>query len=158
MFKEIVDDGHWAITKAHHEPFVLRWAKKEKMLVTHSIFYPFQTRFQFFILSSANTFNLDQSKILSFGKELSLFKQFVLFLKSFLYCFVDWTFNPFPNKPWFLCVCSTSLLKTLREKEKLLITSNFFFSHSVFYLFGKLSSIFIKYKIVVCKLFQFRRV
>ena len=22
-------------------------------------------------------------------------------------------FNPFPNKPWFLCVCTTSLLKTL---------------------------------------------
>ena len=37
--------------------------------------------------------------------------------------------NPFPNKPWFLCVCSTSLLKTLWEKEKLLVTSNFSFSH-----------------------------
>ena len=23
--------------------------------------------------------------------------------------------NPFPNKPWFLCVCSASLLKTLWE-------------------------------------------
>ena len=34
--------------------------------------------------------------------------------------------NPFPNKPWFLRVCSTSLLKTL-EKEKLLVTSNQFF-------------------------------
>ena len=40
--------------------------------------------------------------------------------------------NPFPNKPWFLRVCSTSLLKTLWEKEKLLVTSNFSFSHSVF--------------------------
>ena len=28
------------------------------------------------------------------------------------------TFSPFPNKPWFLRVCSTSLLKTLWEKEK----------------------------------------
>ena len=37
-------------------------------------------------------------------------------------------FNPFPNKPWFLRVCSTSLLKTLREKEKLLVMSNFSFS------------------------------
>ena len=37
-------------------------------------------------------------------------------------------FNPFPNKPWFLRVCRTSLLKTLREKEKLLVTSNFSFS------------------------------
>ena len=45
-------------------------------------------------------------------------------------------FNPFPNKPWFLRVCSISLLKILWEKEKLLVTSNFSFSHSVFYLFG----------------------
>ena len=34
--------------------------------------------------------------------------------------------NPFPNKPWFLCVCNTSLLKTLLK------TSNFSLSHSVF--------------------------
>ena len=45
-------------------------------------------------------------------------------------------FHPFPNKPWFLRVCSTSLLKTQWEKEKLLIMSNFSFSHSVFYPFG----------------------
>ena len=44
--------------------------------------------------------------------------------------------NPFPNKPLFLRVCSTSLLKTPWEKEKLLVTSNFSFSHSVFYPFG----------------------
>ena len=67
-------------------------------------------------------------------------------------------FNPFPNKPWFLRVCSTSLLKTLWEKEKLLVTSNFSFSHSVFYLFGELSAIFNKLEIVVCKLLQFGRV
>ena len=46
--------------------------------------------------------------------------------------------NPFPNKPWFLCVCCESLLKTLQQKEKFLVTSNFSFSHSVFYLFGEL--------------------
>ena len=63
--------------------------------------------------------------------------------------------NPFPNKPWILRVCSASLLKTLWEKEKLLVTSNFSFSHSVFYLFGELSAIFIKFEIVVCQLFQF---
>ena len=63
------------------------------------------------------------------------------------------SFNPFPNKPWFLRVCSTSLLKTLWEKEKLLVTSNFSFSHSVFYPYGELSAIFIKLEIVVCKLF-----
>ena len=62
----------------------------------------------------------------------------------------------FPNKPWFLRVCSTSLLKTLREKEKLLVTSNFSFSHTVFYPLRELSAIFMYFKIVVCKLFQNR--
>ena len=66
--------------------------------------------------------------------------------------------NPFPNKPWFLRVCSTSLLKTQCEKEKLLVTSNFSFSHSVFHSFGEPSAIFVKFEIVVCKLFQFGRV
>ena len=33
-------------------------------------------------------------------------------------------FNPFSNKPWFSCAFSTSLLKTLWEKEKLLVMSN----------------------------------
>ena len=36
-----------------------------------------------------------------------------------------WDFNTFPNKPWFLCVCSTSLLKTLREKEKFACNKQF---------------------------------
>ena len=62
--------------------------------------------------------------------------------------------NPFQNKPWFLRVCSTSHLKTLWEKEKLLVTSNFSISHSVRELFA----IFSKFEIVVCKLFQFGRV
>ena len=75
---------------------------------------------------------------LSFGKEGS--------------SFVKTSFKPFPNKPWFLHVCSTSLLKTLRENKKLLVTSNFSFSQSVFYMFGYLFAIFIKLKIVVCKL------
>ena len=65
--------------------------------------------------------------------------------------------NPFRNKPWFLRVCNTTLLKTMWEKKKLLATSNFSFSHSVFYPFGELSAIFIKFEIVVCKLFQFGR-
>ena len=51
--------------------------------------------------------------------------------------------NPFRNKPWFLRVCCASLLKTLREKEKLLV---------------ELSAIFIKFKIVVCQCFEFGRV
>ena len=30
--------------------------------------------------------------------------------------------NPFPNKPWFLRVCNTSLLKTMWEEEQLFVT------------------------------------
>ena len=52
--------------------------------------------------------------------------------------------NPFPNKPWFLRACITSLLKTHLEKEKLLVTSDFSFSHSVFNPFGEFCAIFIK--------------
>ena len=59
----------------------------------------------------------------------------------------------FPNKPWFLRVCSTRLLKTHWEKEKLLVMSNFSFYHSVFYQFGELSAIFIQFEIFVCKFF-----
>ena len=42
---------------------------------THNVFYPLKTNFNFsvtFILSSANAFNLDLTKILSFGKELDV--------------------------------------------------------------------------------------
>ena len=48
------------------------------------------------------------------------------------------------TSPGFSSVYSESLLKTLREKEKLLVTSNFSFYYSVFYPFGELSAIFIK--------------
>ena len=62
------------------------------------------------------------------------------------------SFNPFPNKPLLLHFCCASLLKTPWEKEKLLMTSNFSFSHSVFYPIRELSVIFTKSKIVVCNL------
>ena len=53
---------------------------------------------------------------------------------------------PFQNKPWVLRFCRTSLLKTLWEKEKLLVTSNFSFSHSVFYLVREISAFFVKFE------------
>ena len=107
--------------------------------------------------------------------EIACYKQFLLFSLCFpqLYIFsasksgIMWQWvkhsfvtysNSFPNKPWFLRVCSTSYLKTLWENEKLLVMSNFSFSHSVFYPFEELSTIFIKLKIVVCRLFEFGRV
>ena len=61
---------------------------------------------------------------------------------------------PFPKQSLVLHVCSMSLLKTLLEKEKLLVKSSFSFSHSVFYPFGELSAIFIKVKIIVYKSFS----
>ena len=74
-------------------------------------------------------------------------------------CTVRMGFYPFPNKPLCLRFCSKSLSKTLWEKEKLLVTSNFSFSRSFFFNpFGELYDILIKHEIVVCKLFQFGRV
>ena len=83
-------------------------------------------------MSSAICFNLDQSKILSSGNGLTLSQTSAGF-----YVYI------------------TSLLKTLWEKEKLLVMSNFSFSYSVLYQFEELSAIFIKFEIVICKLFQF---
>ena len=54
--------------------------------------------------------------------------------------------NPFPNKPWFSRVCYTSLYKTPWEKEKLLVTSNFSFSHNVFLPFWRTSRHFPQIK------------
>ena len=55
-------------------------------------------------------------------KEAFILEYCVLFMNSLFLCI-----NPFLNKPWFSRVGSTSLLKTLWEKEKLLVTSNFSF-------------------------------
>ena len=59
---------------------------------------------------------------------------------------------------WFLPVCSISLLKTLRVKRRNCSKCTIFPFSSVFYPFEEVSAIFIKVIIVVCKLFQFRRV
>ena len=98
------------------------------------------------------------------GKELTntiirarfpvLLQKHTIWTSPFLSLF---SLTPFPNKPWFLHVCHTSLLKTLWEKEKLLVTSNFSFFHNVSYHFHELFAIFMKFEIVVCKLFQFGR-
>ena len=61
--------------------------------------------------------------------------------------------KPFPNKPRFLPVYSTSILKNTVEKEEIARNEQFHLFHSVFFPFRELSAIFIKFKIV-CKLFQ----
>ena len=50
--------------------------------------------------------------------------------------------NHFPNKSWFLCVCSINLLKT-RGKGEIARHEQFLLSHYDFFLFGELSVIFI---------------
>ena len=70
---------------------------------------------------------------------------FLLFQQCFLRFWTQsWLFNPFPNKPVFLCVCSTSFLKALWKKEKFSLTERYLLFRSVFNPFGDLSAIFIK--------------
>ena len=59
-------------------------------------------------------------------------------------CFI---LSPFPKQPLFLCFCSSYLLKTLWEQEKLLITSNLSFS-KVFSNPMENFAIFIQFEIV----------
>ena len=98
--------------------------------------------------------------------EIACYEQFLLFpqcfqkqsvVDAFKLVSMEWKLTLSETSPGFY-VCSTSLLKTLWEKEKLLVTSNFSFSHSVFYPFGGFYAIFIIFKTVVCNLFQFGRV
>ena len=123
--------------------------------VSHNVFYSICDKVQFlryiyFVICKCFQFGAVQNFVV-YLRVIPLFHREWF---KYLYALV----NPFPNKPWFVRVCSTSPLKTLWEKEKLLVMSNFSFCHSVFYRFRELSVVFIKFKIVVCKLFQFGRV
>ena len=73
---------------------------------------------------SAFCFNLDQSKILLSGNGLTFYPTIPVE-------------TLFPNKPLFLCVCKTSLLKTLRGKGEVA-------RYECFLPFGDLSACFIK--------------
>ena len=47
--------------------------------------------------------------------------------------------NPFPNKPWFLRVCSIGLLKTLWEKEEIACNEQFLLFPQCFLSFWRTS-------------------
>ena len=80
-------------------------------------------------------------------------------IKKIFFTFIlQFSFNPFPNKPWFLHVYGTSLLKTLWEKEKMLVTSIFSFSNSVFYSIKEINHQLSNTEFTVCKCFQFGNV
>ena len=57
-----------------------------------------------------------------------------------------------------MCLHYKSFEKTLWEKEKLLLKSNFSLTDSVFDPFGEVTAIFMKFEIVICQLFVFGRV
>ena len=122
------------------------------------IFYKTVARIQFLLSSSDKKINIKCFVKLGDEKAGSHMHALILQMRCAVIMPHLKLFIPFPNKPLFLLVCSASLLKTLPEKEKLLLTSNFSFSLSVFYTFRELSAIFIKFKIVICKLCQFGRV
>ena len=106
-------------------------------------------------MSSANAFKLDWSQIVSFGKELIRFNFYYTILITPEENAFGNSVNPLPNKPWFLRACNKNLLKTLRVKEKLLVTSNSPFPAVFSNRFRGLSANSIKSEIVICKLFQF---
>ena len=107
-------------------------ARNEQFLFFPQCFLPFFENFMPFSsnmkLTSANSFSLEESKICrlikcictTFGSKIP--KKYRYISNKIM---AKLMFNPFPNKPRFLRVCSTSLLKTLGEKEKLLVTRNF---------------------------------
>ena len=116
----------------------LKKKKKINKLAILNIFYTIKDRnnhFSNILFSPVTALNLVKSMTLTFCSELSLCHTIQSFSDPV---------NPVPNKPLFLCVCLTFFLKTPQEKEILLVTGNFSFSHSVFYP-------------VVCKLFQIEK-
>ena len=67
-------------------------------------------------------------------------------------------FNLFLNKPYLFTSLQYRSLENTVGKGKFAWYEHFFLFPRVFYPSGELSAIFIKSKIVICKLIQFRRV
>ena len=85
-------------------------------------------------------------------------RQWIVFIQNEGASFVRMILTLSQTSPGFYLSAAQAFRKHCGKKEKSLITSNFSFSPSVFYPFGELSVIFIRFVIVVCKLFQFGRV
>ena len=138
--------------------FMLSWDEHEKKFFKHGAWFLRVSRTSLLENTVTSNFSFSHSIFYSFIELSTIFIKFEIVvcktLSNWSLKFSVWKrVNPFPNKACFFRVYGTSLLKTLWEKEKLLVTSNFSFSHSVFYPFGELSAIYVKLEIVVCKLF-----
>ena len=137
-----------------YKPLETLW-KKEKLLITNnfsftrSVFYPFGELHAIFIQFETvicKLFQFGRVQNLTFGEGLRRDGRTGGRTDRGKTEYPS-LFNPLPNKPWFLRIWSISLLKTQM--------SIFSFSHSVFYPFGELSAIFIKFENILCQLFQF---
>ena len=72
-----------------------------------------------------------------FGKDLNSQTIGILWCKSSS-SFYSRLVNPLLHRYGFQCINNRQVLKTVWEKKKLLVTSNFFFSHNVFHSIIKL--------------------
>ena len=163
---KIFNSLYWLPWKMPHQRFQ-RFDFKTEDWITHDSIFKHVSPFSTTTISQFPVFAFVLSPLQNKSRRqhTRLHQNFILLIKKkqlwkSLYCHIvsRHPLNSLPNKPWFLLVCSTSRLETLWEKEKLLVTSNFSLFHSVFNPFGELSAIFIKFEIIVCKLFQFGRV
>ena len=82
----------------------------------------------------------------------------ILSKRLFLSMMRSFSLNPFQNKPLFLCVCSTSLLKTPWEEEKLVVRSIFSFPHNIFYLSRELLPFSSNLKLISANSVSLKRV
>ena len=85
-------------------------------------------------------------------ENISDFQHFLLFQQCFQKAFptvfykpgiIRYRINPLLNRYSFRRINNRLLLKTFWEKEKLLVTSNFFFSHNVFNSIRQIVSVFV---------------
>ena len=101
--------------------FVYRYRRKSLKILCHTV------RPRAFIFGRWHCFLVLYQNISSYHARFKI--GLMLWGTQFYIVMLKENINPFPNKPWFLRVCSTTPLKTLW------VTSNFSFSHSVFYPF-----------------------
>ena len=117
--------------------FMLSWVEHEKSFISTGPGLVWERVKMHFKMSSAICLSLDQSNFpvaKGVGPDQSLQTDI---LATFQRCINSLPHNSYIERPW-----NRSLLKTLWEKEKMLVTSIFSFSRNVFYPSQKEISVF----------------
>ena len=83
-----------------------------------------------------------------------MFKDYLPLEHRFFFCQIAGFCLLFTTQSWLLTTLKKSLLETLWEKEKILVTSIFSFSHNVFYPSQNKFHCFIHIYYVICKWFN----